>query len=98
MNTIHTMRLKNGEELPTPLVTATMMNLQSLLDNDPIGFYELVTLCRNPRHKLWGRNNERLIERGLLEPTGAPHDALRSIVLSAVTGDDEDMTLGSPTS
>ena len=96
-----TIALKNGDEVPSPLVATTMITLEHLYNNDPITFYELVTACRNPDHVLWGGSGEKLVNLVMLESVdgsghGKAHDAVKSIVLSAVEGEDLEMTLVSP--
>jgi hypothetical protein len=93
-------QLKNGSEELDTLVTVTMVSLESLLQSAPIVFYELVVLCRDSNHQLFGNAGERLEELGLvtLDGTGQAqvHGSIRNVVLSAVTGDGLEMSLGSP--
>lgn len=88
--------LKNGASEARNLVEVAMFVLQALLTEDPVAFYELVMLCRDPKHELWGNTRDKLTERNLVESSGQPHSSMRNIVLSAVTGDDFDLTLGNP--
>jgi len=88
--------LKNGASEVRNLVEVTMFVLQSLLAEDPIAFYEMAMLCRNPKHELWGNTRDKLTARSLVESSGQPHSSIRNIVLSAVTGDGFNLTLGSP--
>jgi hypothetical protein len=90
------MHLKNGSEEFAPLVSVTMLSLQSLLKSDPITFYELVMVCRSPDHKVWPPSKEKLAQSSLTGVGGRPHSSVRNIILSAVTGDDAEMSLGNP--
>jgi hypothetical protein len=91
-----TVILKDGSEMMTSMVTVSMMSLRSLLDQDPIAFYELVMICRNPEHRLFGKTDTVLRSLALLESDNRPHDMLRRIVINAVEGDDMEMKLVSP--
>lgn len=77
-----------------------MNSLQDLLDTGKgMIFYELVQLCRDRNHKLFGNTGEQLHNWGLIERHGDSfqvHDATRDIVLSASEGDGLEMTLGNP--
>lgn len=88
--------LKNGSQEPKPLVIVTMMSLERLFNNNPIVFYELVMKARDHQHEFFGDAESALQDLSLLDATGAVHDSVRNIVLSAVTGEDLEMTLGSP--
>ena len=95
MSGTETVVLKNGAEEAEPLVRVTMMSLQDLMKKDPIGFYELVELCKDRHHKLFGNTGKELVARGLVNG-GTVHDSIRHIVLSAVKGEGLDMTLTNP--
>jgi hypothetical protein len=88
-------KLKNGSEVAEPLVTTTMMNLELLMEKNPIAFYELVEKCRNPKHEMFG-NTAEVAEGLALMNNRQCHSTTRDIVLSAVHGEDLEMTLGSP--
>lgn len=51
-DSIDMVKLKNGSEVPEPVVVTTMMNIELLMEKNPIAFYELVQKCRNPKHKM----------------------------------------------
>lgn len=91
-----TVTLKNGSEEAEVAVTTLMLSLRLLFESDPIGFYELVSACRDPRHQIWDGYAEKLAGRGLMQAGGGIHETVRAVVLSAVTGDDIGMQLGSP--
>lgn len=89
-------QLNNGDEVPRSLVNVTMMALETLFTTAPIEFFELREICRDPKHRCFGRTGETLRSRCLLEGNGQPHDAVRSIVLSAVEGEMLEMRLRWP--
>ena len=88
--------LKNGSTEVDVLVVATTLSLQSLMEDNPIAFYELVMLCRDRTHQLFGSVGGVLRDRNLIEQNGQPHGSIRNIVLSAVEGDMLDMCLVNP--
>lgn len=88
--------LKNGKQELSALVAVTMMRLQSLIDDNPILFYELVSVCRNREHQFFGSSGEALRAMNLLETNSLPHESLRNVVLSAVVGDGLEMKLTLP--
>lgn len=90
-------RLKNGSEELSTLVAVTMMSLKNLLKSDPISFIELVSKARDRNHKVFSKHQTNvLVGLGLMEPEGNLHNSISNVVLSAVTGEDLDMTLGDP--
>ena len=88
--------LKNGTQEAEPLVKVAMFSLSNLIEQDPIAFYELVMLCRDRSHSLFGNTPDKLHSLSLIEQSGQPHDSIRNVVLSAVSGDGLDMELHSP--
>jgi hypothetical protein len=93
---MQTVILKNGAEESLPLVNVMMMSLRSLMQENPIAFYELVMKCRDHNHKFFGNVGDVLKRLSLVETSGSIHDSIRNIVLSAAEGDGLDMSLGSP--
>jgi hypothetical protein len=73
-----------------------MMVLRNLLTQHPIAFYELVQVCKNPNHKLFGKTGEILGRFAIVQPDGGVHDSIRNIVLSAVEGEDYSIQLTNP--
>ncbi len=88
-------RLRNGNEEAKAAVTVVMMSLRALIDTNPIAFYELVMLSRDPEHIPFGNSGE-ILSRFALINNGKVHDTIRNIVVSAVEGDGFDMVLRSP--
>lgn len=89
-------RLKNGAEEPAILVMSTRHSLERIFETEPIAFFELVSLCRDRSHELFGNTGEKLAAFGLVDSNGRVHDSVRSIVLASVEGDDWEMQLVSP--
>lgn len=101
---METVLLKNGVEEVKPLVAGTMLSLRTLLKDQPMAFYELVELCRDATHQIWGDLSEELEKVGLISlhtlESGSivpiVHSSIRNIVISAVSGSGLDMALKSP--
>ena len=94
---METVTLKNGTVEVKLIVMATLRSLKSLISTDPGTFYELVMVCRDRDHKLFGNAREKLEASKLLQAhESRPHESIRNVILSAVTGDGLDMVLGSP--
>ena len=89
-------RLKNGSEEAKVLVTVTSINVNNLLKTNPIAFFELVSLCRDPQHKPFGNTSQILADLSLMEPGGTVHQSIRNIVLSGSQGEGLDMVWTSP--
>ena len=93
--------LKNGGDAPGAAVTTTMLTLHELAGTDFIAFYELVAACRDRDHALFGGTASTLQAYAMVESVDGSgrasiHDAVRDIVLSAVTGEDLGLSLQSP--
>jgi hypothetical protein len=89
-------KLKNGATIPHPHYTATWVSINSLMNKNPIAFYELVMICRDPTHQLFGNTTIKLQELALLDESGQPHSSTRDLVLSSVRGEGLEMSLSSP--
>lgn len=92
---IATVKLKNGSVEAKFVAVATMISLDSLLQDNPIAFYELVTKCRDPKHVMFGKSKS-VCENLALMNGDIVHGSIKNIVLSAVEGDGLDMYLTSP--
>ena len=79
-------KLRNGTEEVKSLVWVVYHTLESLFFDDPMAFYELVQLARNPQHKLWGNTAELLKNLNFIKEDGTMHDSIRNIILSASEG------------
>lgn len=79
--------LKTGEEVPAPIVNVVMISLEALIKQNPLAFYELVQISRNPEHKLFGNTGDVLRQFALIEADRQPCDATRLIVLAATEGE-----------
>ncbi len=108
MNEIETVKLRNGTEEARPLVAVVRMSLEKLLKDKPIVLYELVEICRDPKHVPWGIAGDDLVALNLIgrtqeRPQLGPvevrytvHQSIRNIVLACVEGEDMDMRSVSP--
>jgi hypothetical protein len=93
---VDTTTLKTGAIVPSMMVPVTRMSLDHLLGSNPIAFYELVQLCRDNTHELFGNTRDTLRGLSLIESDGLPHDVVRQIVLSSVYGEGLGLWLTSP--
>jgi hypothetical protein len=90
-------RLKNGSDEPRPLVSVTTLVIRSLLQSDPISFYELVMKARDPKHEIFSPHQTKVLtDLGFLDHNGRVHQSIANVLLSAVTGEGLEMTLGDP--
>lgn len=87
--------LTSGVTTNSPLLVCVMLTLQTLFDEQPVAFYELVACCRRPGHALHGGAAAVLERIGLLNQGSVP-DAVREIVLAAVDGEALALRLTSP--
>lgn len=94
-NPISMVKLKNGSEVPKPVLITTMMSLELLMNKNPIACYELVQKCKDSKHTMFG-NTKKVVEDLALMNSGSIHDTVKDIVLSAVEGDELNMVLTSP--
>jgi len=96
---IKTVRLKNDSEEAIAVVNTTMLSLNMLAERGFAGItqlYDLVMICRNPSYKIGEKNLKSLQELKLLESDGQPHDTVKNVVLSAVSGEALGMKISSP--
>ncbi len=100
-----TITLRNGTEAEKPLVAAITNTLTNLLNEQPIAFYELVRICREPGYTPFGAAGEPLLRLGLARIFGSTalenglwevHEAIREIVLASVEGEGSEIRLISP--
>src|SRR5579863_8383904 len=107
MTTLHRdmikfVKLRNGSEEPEVLVRTTFTAICRLYHNgfpDMLPVVDLARICqKDPTYKPYGTNEQVLKEMALLQPDGTPHDSVRNIVLSSVTGEGLNMFLVNPIS
>lgn len=96
-----TVRLKNGTEQARPLVAATMLRLEGMMNRgEGILVYELVQLSKNRDHVLWGDSGDKLVKLGLVSKVSDEewkvHESIRNIVCSAVKGEGPEMCVVNP--
>jgi len=89
-------KLRNGTSEADVLVAATMLSLRALAESKPVALIELVEVCRDPKHTIWGQCAEELKDVSLLQPDGRPHDSIRNIVQSAAEGEGFEVHLVDP--
>ena len=89
-------KAKNGSKVAQPLVITTMMNLEALMESNPMAFYELVEKCKNSEHKMFGNTKDVVAELALIDSSGSVHSSTKDVVLSAVEGEGLSMSLSSP--
>ena len=92
--------LKNGSREVSQLIAVTMASLNRLLrDGLAIVVYELVELCRDPKHKPWGQTGDDLKAVGLATCSNGEwrvHNSIRNIVLSATSGEGLNIVVSDP--
>lgn len=89
-------KLKGGAEVARAILITVTIRLENLMAKNPIGFYELVQLARNPKHKLFGNTRGDLANLALVDDDGIMHEEVRKVILASVEGDDLKMTLVNP--
>ena len=89
--------LKNGSREAKSLVAITMTFLRSLMNDDPIVFYDFVMRCRDFNYQMFVPTEDKLKNLSLLEHNGKPHNSIKNIVVSAVSSNGLSMKIGNPT-
>ena len=92
------LKLKNNSKECEPIVMATMRSIGGLMEGLPgaLDAYELVQLCKDPSHKMFGDSLTSLQARGLIEASGKVHDSVRNIILSSAGGDGLELHFENP--
>jgi hypothetical protein len=88
--------LRDGTQIAEPALRAMMINLEDFSQAEPIAFYELAELCRDPGHVLFGNTGGKLAARGFLDGAGHIQTTVQHVLLSALRGEDGGLYLGSP--
>ena len=91
-----TVQLKNGTEEAKPAVMATMLSLEHLASNDPTVLYDLLMRCQDRDYQWFGDNQATAEKLSLMLPNNHIDDTVKNIVLSAVTENGLDISLGNP--
>ena len=73
-------------------VQTTMIALENLVNTNPMSAYELVEVCKDANHKIFGNAGDILEDFGLVND-GQVHESIKNVVLSAFEGDGLDMCL-----
>lgn len=88
-------KLKNGTEVESYVVTLTMVYLKQLFEGDLAAFKDLVKACREPNFFL-SDNTLKIIEHYNLCKDKLITSVVKDIVLSAVQGTYDKLSLDSP--
>ena len=75
------------------LEAAVMLNASRLFAEQPIACLELVRLCRDRGHTMWGDTAAIAARYGLLESDGRPHDVVREVICARFAGEGLEMRL-----
>ena len=79
-------RLNNGATYPKAQIEQAVALIESLRRRQPGNFFELVKMCRFPRHELNEICQQSLREANLLDKKDEVKDIIRDIILSSVVG------------
>jgi hypothetical protein len=90
---IETVKLKNGARLPEVFVSTTMLNIKSLIEQDPgkamphlLALYELGKMAHDKNHKVFDKKSEEILKGlALLDKNGNMSIIVRDVVASAIT-------------
>lgn len=85
--------LRNGCEVPLPLVLTTTVALRRLLDEDPVALYDAVAWARSGAPQAFSA--ERIESIGLTQ-NGVMHDAVREVIVASAEGDGFGLHLVNP--
>lgn len=88
--------LRNGRDVPGPVVRVTVLSMERLLENNPVAFVEAVEVARDPSHRPWGQTGKVLAGAGLTGAGGRMHGAMRDVILACTEGDGAGLRLVSP--
>jgi len=84
LNSFNKVKLKNGSETGSMVVTLSMVYLRQLFEADIETFNKLLKACADNEDKL-SRGLLNKLERYHLSENGALHESVKDILLSAVT-------------
>lgn len=87
-----TIKLRTGVETYKPMLLVVTTALRHLLNSNPIAFYEVVMLARNPNHKMFG-NTAAILEGLKLLVAGRLDNSTRDIILASVDGEGTSMQM-----
>jgi len=74
--------LKNGKDVPEPVVTTTRISMSLMLLEHPEHGVALSLLAAEPGWPVDARSRDYLTSIGLLQHDGQMHDAVRAVVLN----------------
>lgn len=88
--------LKDGTVIAEPMALVLNMSLNTLMSNNPIALYELVMLCCDAKHQLFGNTGTILRDMALIEPDGSIRDEIKAFFKNSAQGDGPDMQFVNP--
>ena len=94
-NAVALIKLKNGSEVPLAIIITTMDILNRLQATQAVAFHHLVKKCRDSAHNI-ADDTIKILEKNALMKDGLVHITVKDILLSAIQGDDQKITLNSP--
>jgi hypothetical protein len=87
--------LRTGRIVPEPALVTTLISLEEVAHN-PIAFFEIVSLARDPSHRMFGNTKEIAERFGLIDSNNTMHEIVRDIILAATDGEDFALHLVDP--
>lgn len=79
--------LRNGADVPDPVIWTTAIALERLLWRLPVAVADAAAMARDESHVPFGPSAKALRDEGLTEPDGSLHPAVRDVILCAeITG------------
>jgi hypothetical protein len=79
------------EGIEKSLEVVITISLEALMKDNPISFYELNEVCKDPNHKMFGNSQEAMDELGLLEASGKPHKSVCQVLSAHTRGEGLDL-------
>lgn len=96
MSALEKVQLKDGSTVAEAAILATWMNLDLLMDTNPLALFEAAMIARNSAHVPFGNLGQALVDLNLIDADGIMHDDTRHVILSAMPGEGLDMKLVNP--
>lgn len=90
-----TVTLRTGKEVSKVVVRVVSISLETLMKTDPMSFYELVMVARDPEYQLFPGCGE-VLESLELVNEGTMHGITRDIVLASTEGEGLELSLVNP--
>lgn len=98
---IEMVKLRTGYEAVKPVLIATKMSIDALLEKGMAGFtalYDLREIAKDSSYiqKVFPSNLKMLQDLALVDGNGTVHDEIRQVVLALIDGDGIDMKIVNP--